>query len=641
MSNAFINIEVDSAGHANYSVYKSQPPTKESEADTSSASLGIEQILVENSHLVYDDASVPMLIDARGVNYKGKGDLTKAIFDLQSHLESDAVDVIYDKQEYIANKKVNADLLTSINTKSLAFTFQKNDLKINRLPVQFTGRFGFLKDGYDMDFRFTSYPSDLSDIFTALPPQYARLVKNTEVGGTGVIHVGLTGKYIASKNLMPAFDFSMKIQNGYVSNNKTPSPVRNLYLDMNAKVPNLDPDSLSMNIDSLHLNIDKDYFDTKFKIKGLKSPDIYMKVNTEIDLAKWNRAFGVKSVDLRGRYSLHLLAEGKYATAVQKRGLRHVDTVITSIPKFDLRSSFRNGYIKYASVPQAIKNAGFDLDASCPDNNIKNFTMQLTNLNVLALNNYLKGYLKLNNTSGLMIDGALRSEFHLDDIKKIYPVDSMDIRGDLSIDLSTKGRYIPAKKIFPLTKAAIDLKNGYIQTKYYPHPIEDLQISTNIINTAGTMNGVKVNIKPVSFKFEGQPFMLKANLQDFADLRYGVRSQGTLDIGKIYQVFAVKGYNVKGLIITNFTLKGRQSAATSGRYDELYNSGTMEVKDLEVTSDLFPKPFYIKKGKFSFNQDKMNFDSFTAIYGKSVMVLNGALTNVVKLCHEARCPADR
>jgi AsmA protein len=42
-------------------------------------------------------------------------------------------------------------LVTKINTKSLAFIFQKNDLMINDLPVQFTGKFAFIKDGYDMD----------------------------------------------------------------------------------------------------------------------------------------------------------------------------------------------------------------------------------------------------------------------------------------------------------------------------------------------------------------------------------------------------------------------------------------------------------------------------------------------------------
>ncbi|MDB5145476.1 MAG: AsmA family protein, partial [Mucilaginibacter sp.] len=623
LSDAFINIEVDSAGQSNYNVYKAPAKNPQAKEDTSSASLGIDHIIIEKSHLVYDDASIPMMIDARGFDYTGSGDLTKDVFDLHTHLEVASTDFSYGNQAYVTNKKINADLVTSINTKSLAFAFQKNDLMINQLPVQFKGRFEFLKDGYDMDFKFTSLQSDLGDIFTALPPAYAKWVDNTEVDGTGEIQVGLTGKYIAAKNIKPDLTFSMKARNGYIANNKTPSPVRDLYLDMSAEVPNLDPNNFSFKIDSLHFRIDKDYFNSKFSIKGLKSPQIFARINTEVDLEKWNRAFGVKSVDLKGRYALHLLAEGKYTTGLQKRGLRHVDTVITSIPKFSLKSSFKNGYIKYAKVSEAVKNIGFELDANCPDNDIKHASMQLTNLNASALNNFIKGYFKLSNAEGLTVDGQLQSKFHLDDLKQIYPVDGADIRGDLSIDVNTKGRYIAARKIYPVTKATINLQNGYIKTKYYPHPVEDLRVSADITNTTGTLNGMKVNIKPVSLKFEGQPFLLQANLQNFADLHYSIKSKGTLDIGKIYKVFALKGYDVQGLITTNFSLKGKQSDATAGRYDQLFNSGTMKVKDLTLRSDLFPKPFIIKTGLFSFNQDKMKFDAFTANYGKSVIILDG------------------
>jgi AsmA protein len=73
--------------------------------------------------------------------------------------------------------------------------------------------------------------------------------------------------------------------------------------------------------------------------------------------------------------------------------------VITSIPKFSLKSSFAGGYIKYAKLPEAVKNISFTLNAQCPDNNYKNFTLQFDNLNVNALNNYLKGYFKLSNAN--------------------------------------------------------------------------------------------------------------------------------------------------------------------------------------------------------------------------------------------------
>jgi AsmA protein len=629
LNQALINIQVDSAGRANYNVYKSKAAQKTSPADTASASLGINEILIANSRLVYNDRSMPLLIKATGFNYKGSGDLTKDVFDLYSHTDAASVDFYYGNQPYVINKKVNADLITSINTKSLAFAFQKNNLLINRLPVQFKGRFEFLKDGYDMDFRIRSDQNNLSDIFTALPAEYAKWVDGTVVKGTGIIQLNLTGKYIASKNIMPDVDLSMKIRNGYVANKNTPAPVKNLYLNMNAKLPGLNPDNIDLNIDSVYFNIGKDYFGSVLKVKGLKSPTVFTKINTDIDLEQWYKAFGIKPFQVKGRYALHLLADGKYATGIKKTGMRQkVDTVITSIPKFTLRSAFSSGYFKYTKMPAAINNISFNLNASCPDNNIAHARMDVSNLNIQALNNYIKGYFKATNTAGSLIDAGIKAKFHLADIKQVYPVDSIDIEGDILADVKTKGRYIPARRIFPVTNAQVKLQNGYIQTRYYPHPLQNIQVNVDVFNNTGSLKGLKVNIKPVSFRFEGKPFLLKANLKNFDDLDYQIASRGTLDIGKIYNVFALKGYSVKGLISTNFSLKGKQSDATAGRYDQLANSGTMKVKNIALTTELFPKPFLVTNGVFSFDQDKMKFDQFRAKYGRSVIVLNGAISNV-------------
>jgi AsmA protein len=628
---ALINVQVDSTGRANYNIYKPSPQNPKASNDTGSASLGIDQILIEKSQLVYNDRSLPLKIIARGFNYKGNGDLSKDVFDLHSHTDIQSFDFNYGNQSYIINKKVNADLVTKINTKSLAFIFQKNDLMINQLPVKFTGKFEFIKDGYGMDFKVESHQSDLSDIFSALPSAYQNMFAKTDVDGTGVIQIALVGKYIAKTNTMPDFSMKFNVRNGYINNEKTPSPVKNLYLNLEAKLPGLNPDSLYVNIDSIYFNIDKDSFSSVLRLKGLKQPDIYAKINTEIDLEKWNKAFGVKAIDLKGRYKLHLLAEGKYSTGVVTTGTirKKRDTVITSIPKFSVTSSFTNGYFKYASLPQSVNNISFNLRAQCPDNNYKHINVSIDNIYANALKNYIKGYFKLGNTTTFPVEGALQAKFNLADIKQFYPIDSTTLKGELNADVKIKGNYLPAKKIFPVTVANINLDNGSIKTKYYPHPIQNIQVNTSIVNNTGKLAGTKVNIKPISFTFEGEPFTLKANLNNFSDLKYNIVSKGVINIGKIYQVFAVKGYNVNGIITADVNLKGTQSDALAGRYDKLFNTGTIKIKDVSLTSVLFPKPFIIRNGIFSFNQDKMNFDAFTAQYGKSTMVLNGALSNVI------------
>ncbi|MBO9561358.1 MAG: AsmA family protein [Niastella sp.] len=638
LTNANINIQVDKEGHANYNIYQSKPSNTAQTVDTSSVALKIEKILIEKSRLVYNDQSIPMVLNMKGLFYEGTGDLSKAIFDLHTHMQVDSLDFYYDNQPYVLSKKIDAKLITKINTNSLALFFEQNDLTINKLPLRFNGKFEFLSNGYDMDFTLKSKESDLHDILTGLPPEINRWLDKTDVKGFGDIDATLKGKYIADSSVMPDLALNVKIRNGYVAHAAAPSPVTNLFLNLQSKLPQLNPDSLQLTVDSIFFNIDKDYFSSVIRLKGLSAPDVYAKINSEMDLEKWDKAFGLQAFDLKGKYTVHLLAEGKYATSVVPKGVRGSDTVISSIPKFSIRSSLANGYFKYNTLPQSVDNISFDLNASCPDHNYKNTSLSLEHINASVLNNFIKGFLKIENSKDFPVNAQLQSVFNLADIKNFYPLDSMNLAGNLNIDVQTSGKYNPAKKLFPVTQATFSVKDGSIQTKYYPAPLEHIQVSAVVTSRQGSMKDLAVQITPVSFQFEGQPFFVKADLQNFDNLKYNIASKGTLDVGKIYRVFARQGYDLKGFIETNLALRGLQSDATTGHYDRLFNSGTMKLRDVTLSADLFPAPFLIRSGVFRFQQDKMWFDAFKVNYGKSQVTLNGYLSNVINYMMERGTP---
>lgn len=641
LTDAYINVQTDSTGHANYNIYISKKTNAPAQpADSAGASLKIQQIIIENSRVVYNDRSLPMLINARGFNYQGSGDLSKDVFDLNTHMQVDSIDFYYDKMPYFLSKKLDAELVTRINTNSLAFSFEKNNLLINQLPVEFIGRLSFLKDGYDMDFKLRSTDSSLHDMFSALPPDMVQWLSKTEVKGSGDVDASLTGKYIASSNTMPDLIFNMKIRNGYIANNKAPVPVSNLFLNFQSRLPGLNPDSLQVDIDSVFFNLDKDYFSAILRMKGLKAPWISARVRSALDLEDVDNAFGIAPVDLKGRLDLRLQAEGQYATRiVRHETLRKTtsDTVISSIPRFTLTSRLTNGYFKYASQPEAIRDISFDLDASCADADYRHTRLTLDSLNAKVLTSYIKGFFHVGGTApslsaaetGFPIDAGLETIFHLADLKKVYRLDSMDLGGDLSVHVRTKGSYQPAKHQFPVTQADLQLTNGSIKTKYYPDPLQQIQVSAKVTNKDGSMKDLDVALTPVSFLFEGQPFTVRADLKDFSNLRYNIVSRGTLDIGKISKVFGLKDYDITGLIETHLSLRGQESDATTGHYDRLFNEGTLRMKELQVSSELFPLPFSIHTGLFRFDQDKMWFDAFNASYGKSRFTLNGWLSDVI------------
>jgi AsmA protein len=632
LTNAYINVEVDTAGHPNYNIYAAAKQDHSAAADSNTASLKINKIIIEKSRLTYNDQSLTILINAHGLDYQGNGDLSQAVFDLHTHMKIEAIDFYYGRLSYFVNKKLDADLITKINTNSLALIFERNQLLINQLPVDFTGQFSFLKDGYDMDFRLNAANASLRDIFTALPPDVLDWLDKTDVKGTGDFQASLKGKYIAATNTMPDLGFDLSIRNGAIANAQAPSPVSNLYLELHSRLPGLNPDSLNLTIDSAFFNLEKDYFSATLRMKGLKSPWISANIRSEMDLEKWDRAFGFAPADLKGRLHLQSRAEGAYATRIEKKTTLRgttTDTVISSIPHFSLSASLRNGYLKLASRPEAVSNISFDVDAACTGSDYKKTKLSMDIFNANVLGSYIKGFFRLDNLGDASIEAGLETVFHLADIKKVYPLDSMELAGDLAIHIKTKGSYQPAHHLFPVTQADLSLDNGSIQTKYYPYPVEKIHAGARIISRSGSLKDLDVTLTPLDLLFEGQPFTLKADLKDFTDLNYNITSNGTLDLGRIAKVFALKGYEVSGLLQTRLSLRGRQSDASSGHYDRLFNEGSLRVKDLQVRSELFPLPFRINTGEFSFHRDKMAFDRFDASYGKSSFVLNGWLSDVI------------
>ncbi|MCX6267494.1 MAG: AsmA family protein [Bacteroidetes bacterium] len=535
LEKAKVTICYNEKGAANYDVY--QPAdTVSTPADTTSspgAELNIQHIIFKNCQVIYADPTIPVSVVANGLNYAGSSSMTSDFFSLTSDVKIDALDVTYDRWKIIDAKPVTAKLSTKVNSRDLSVVFEKNDLKIKDIPLQFQGKFNFEKNGYQVSLNFLSV-------------------------------------------------------------------------------------------------MEKEFLSARFKIRQSETMWIFAKVNASIDLEKWSKALDVKSVAVKGFYELNLNAEGSYITGPVTKGIRNeTDTVILSIPKFSVMSKYTGGYLKYASLPQSLDKISFSLNASCPDNNYANINVQLESLQAAFMKNQINGFFRMNRLSDIPVDINLTANCNLAELKQVIPLDSISLAGILSMDVKVKGNYAPEKQMFPVTTAFISLKDGLVQTKYYPHPLEKMEMLMEVTNHAGTLKDLIVDIKPLTFEFEGKPFSITAVLQNFDDIHYDVQSKGTIDLGKVYKVFSQKGLELDGFIETNLSLNGKQRDATTGNIEMLRNSGTLKLRNIKMSSDDYPQPFIIRSGDFRFDQNKIWFDNFLATYGRSDFRLKGFMTNTI------------
>ncbi|MBF6641834.1 AsmA family protein [Flavobacterium sp. J49] len=460
VSNALINVKVNAKGEANYNVYISEAETTKKDT-TSNTSLRLDKIAIEDSHLVYDDQSTKVLIDAKGFNYIGNGDLDQAIFDIYTEAEIEDFDFAYDGQQYLKNKKVKADLITKINTNSLAFVFQQNNLKINKLPVEFNGKFDFLSNGYDMDFNIKSEDSKLNDFFTALPPAYVTWLDKTKVKGSTDLSFTLKGKYIASKNQKPDVAFNMKIRDGLIEYKDAPFPVSNIFLNFDTQLPSLDTEKLKVNIDSIFFNVDKDYVKAIIKTEGLSKPNISARINSKIDLAQMDRAFGLENMDLRGILNMDIKSNGVYD---KKNG---------KIPVTNGKINFKNGYVKTDYYPNPIQNINVVATVLDQKGSLDDLKINITPASFEFEGKPIFVNAKLQNFENINYDIKAKGELDLGKIYQVFSQKGLDVKGYINADVSFKGsqddamngRYAKLQN-----KGTLKLRNIKTTSEYLPKP---------------------------------------------------------------------------------------------------------------------------------------------------------------------------
>lgn len=501
VTDAYANVFVNTKGEANYNVYVSKPSEKPKDTTSTGASIKLDLIKLRNWNIKYNDHAARVLVDAKGLNYTGKGGLSEDIFDLETDLDIDRLDFSLNRIYYAKQKTLHADLITRINTNALTFVLRKNELRINDLPLKFTGFVSILKDGYNLDINAASEKTTIRDMISVLPPQYLDWAKDTKIEGDSDFFFSLKGRFSEQKNQKPRLKAKLMVKDGFVSNGKAPVPMNNFNMDLNVDLPDLNTEELGLNLKNLSFDLGpNNNFKAVAKTKGLDEMLINADVKGAVNLQTLTQALGLKDIDARGLMDTNIKADG------------------------------------------------------------------------------------------------------------IFSLD---------------------KKLFPKTNGYLNLKNGWLKTKYYPNPIQNINIVANIINTDGTFKSLGVKLDPFKFDFEGNPVFVNADLQNFEDVLYKVRAKGTLNVGRIYKVFAKKGLDVSGLIMADLSLNGRQSYATTGQYSRLDNRGNLILKNIKATTEYLPKSFYIKEGNFEFENEKMWFRKFFANYGKSDFALNGYLLNTI------------
>ena len=460
VNDAYANVFVNSRGQANYNVYVSKPSEKPKDTTETGASIKLDLIKLKNWNIKYNDHAANVLVNAKGLNYTGKGGLSEDIFDLKTDLEIDKLDFALNRIWYAQQKSLHADLITRINTDALTFVLRKNELRINELPLKFTGFVSILKDGYNIDINAASEKTTIKDMISVLPPQYLNWAKDTKIEGNSDLFFSLKGRFSEPKSLKPRLKASLKVQDGFVSNRSAPVPMNNLNMDLNVDLPSLDTDQLLLDLRNLSFDLGKNNrFKAVVKTQGTDEMKIYANIRGGVNLATLDAALGLKDIELKGLMN----------TDIQSNGIFNMDKKL--FPKTKGYFNLKNGWLKTEYYPNAIQNINILANVHNTDGTFKSLGVKLDPIKFDFEGNPVFINADLQNFEDLLYKVKAKGVLNIGRIYQVFKKEGFDVSGLIMADLSLNGKqsYATTGQYSMLdNRGNLILKNIKTTTEYLP-----------------------------------------------------------------------------------------------------------------------------------------------------------------------------
>lgn len=299
----------------------------------------------------------------------------------------------------------------------------------------------------------------------------------------------------------------------------------------------------------------------------------------------------------------------------------------TQFPSFDIGLKVADGMFQYPDLPRPVKNVNVDLLVKNETDNLDYTSVSIPNFNLEFGSNPISGKFFLSDLVSYTMDAALNGKLNLEELTSIFPIEGMELKGNLDINASAKGRYDSVAGVIPAIDAKLVLVNGYAKNSDYPAPIENINIQAVIQNQSGKMNDFFVDLGQFGFDLEDEKIQGNMKISHFEDLNWDGQVKGGVDLKKILAIFPMEDMTMEGRIQADIFTKGSYAAVEAGRYQQLETKGKMEVDNFKYTSTDVPQGVEISKAIAEFNPNSINLTQFDSKLGQSPVQAKGSLSN--------------
>lgn len=418
-------VKVLENGKANYDI------VKESEGATSTSesnfSLGIDQIEIIDSRMIYEDQTFPLVLALGDLNAKGRGDFTLEVYDLPIEATATIADFNYDGIHYLTNKKFKGETLLQVDLNQMKFTLQEGQFALNDFLFDLNGFIALPEEGVDLDLEFDTPETDFKNLLSLVPGIYQENFASIQTSGTMKFSGLVKGMY--SDSSFPSFDFNLEVGEGKFQYPDLPLPVENINLKFQAKNQSNDLNSTQLAIPVFSLKLGSNPISGEFFLSNLTDYTMEGKLNGKLNLKELTAVFPIPDTQLSGLLEVNAQAKGRYEESSK------------TLPAMEAQVKLQNGFVQNTGYPVPLENLTAQATIQSPNGRMEDFNLLVEAFGFELEGEKITGRFTLQDFEKLNWDAALQGSVDLKKLTTIFPIEGTQLAGKIQADLKTIGSY--------------------------------------------------------------------------------------------------------------------------------------------------------------------------------------------------------
>ena len=179
----------------------------------------------------------------------------------------------------------------------------------------------------------------------------------------------------------------------------------------------------------------------------------------------------------------------------------------------------------------------------------------------------------------------------------------------------------------PQFEVALNVENAMFRYPSLPAGVDGINISATVKNPGGNIDATEVTINPFDFTLAGNPFSLKAIVKTpTSDPDLQATAKGTLDLGKIKDVYPLEDMSFNGTIQADMNLAGKLSYIEKEQYDKMKAEGSIRLNGMKLNMKDLPT-VAIQRSTFSFSPRYLQLSETTVNIGNNDVTLDSRFEN--------------